>query len=221
MIIFFKVFEKWFESNDDNYETIAINDCYWSFDYDSYQSKAKILLDKNDSSLYLKIKKVHIKSGLGAGTFPVNDEFIKFGNLIKPDLVLVRTKLKEYACGDNKFNKFSMFWQDDEGNKFTLTDLIKMKKSEMPKIENIENTKKLSHIKSKKNFEKNDKIELVKYSDKSYALFGEGTKEIKDDLLSLGCRYNKFLTDPSTGLKRPGWILSIGKLDKVKQLIFK
>ena len=80
----------------------------------------------------------------------------------------------------------------------------------------------LKHIKPISKFKeepKNKDIELVKYSDRSYALFGEDTKKIKDELNILGCKYNRFLTDPTTGQKRAGWICSIGKLDKVKELL--
>ena len=96
-----------------------------------------------------------------------------------------------------------------------LTDLIEMNKPEKPE-------KPLKYIKTPEEFkqpkQKKD-IELVQYSDRAYALFGEGTKDIKDELSKLGCKYNKFLTDPLTGEKRAGWICSIGKLDKVKQLL--
>lgn len=51
-------------------------------------------------------------------------------------------------------------------------------------------------------------MKLVKYSDKSFALFGEDTKEVKSELSALGGRFNRFLTDPSTKKKTPGWIFS-------------
>ena len=59
----------------------------------------------------------------------------------------------------------------------------------------------------------------MSYSALSHALFGEGTKKIKDDLAKLGCKYNKFLTDPKTGQKRAGWICSNRVLNDVKKLL--
>jgi hypothetical protein len=104
-----------------------------------------------------------------------------------------------------------------------LTDLLSsLKPEKIEKTKKIKEPKELKHIKSIVNFEepiKEKGIDLVKYSEYSHALFGEGTKAIKDQLSSLGCKYNKFLTDPKTGLKRPGWILSNKLLDKVKKLI--
>jgi hypothetical protein len=212
MIRHFKIFE-----SNENYKVLASNYSYWSWEDDSVNITAQILLDLNDNSLYLKIHEVHTKTGLGKGSFPKDLEFIKFGNLQKADLALVRSLLKKHSISKSRAAKgFSAFWEDEEGNKMGLGDLIKMYKADLPK--------ELKHIKPITTFEKptitkNSNIELVKYSDRSYALFGDDTKKIKDDLLALGCRYNRFLTFPSTGQKRPGWIFSINKLDKVKKLI--
>lgn len=207
MKIKFKLFE-----SVENYEVIATNESSHHYEYDNFIATAKILLDRNDNSLYLQIKNVHIKTGLGAGTFQKQGEFVKIGNIEKADLALVRTLLKKHNY-DQK--KFSIHWEDEEGNKMSLTDLLKTYKPQKSEMK---------HIKSISNFEQPKKekvfnIELVKYSDKSYALFGEGTKNIKDKLIDLGCRYNKFLTDPNTGQKRPGWIFPTSKLDKIKELL--
>ena len=202
---------KLFESGE-NYKIIATNNSYYNYEYDSIDVTAQILLDISDNSLYLKIRKVHVKSGLGSGTFPRDVEFIRIGNLQKADLALVRSLLKKHGYEQRKFSKF---WEDDEGNKMSLTDLLNMHKPTKP-------AKELKHIKSITNFDNpivNQDIELVKYSDRSYAIFGEGTKQIKDKLNELGCKYNRFLTDPKTGQKRAGWIFPIGKLDKIKQLL--
>ena len=215
MISSFKLFEE-----IEGYQVLATNDSYHSWEYDSHHAHAEILLGKIDGNLYLRVTDVHVKSGLGAGTFPKPTEFVKIGDLYKADLALVRSILKKHQYDQSKFKRF---WQDEEGNKMSLTDLLKMYKPEKPK-------KELKHIKSISNFEpvnepvnepvKSD-IELVRYSDRSYALFGEGTKEIKDKLSYLGCRYNKFLTDPATGEKRPGWVFSLSKLEKVEKLLNK
>jgi hypothetical protein len=192
-----------------NYEVIATNQSYWSWEYDAITVTAEILLDKD--SLYLKINKVHTKSGIGAGTFPKQLEFVNIGTLQKADLALVRTLLTKHS----RQQKFSRFWEDKEGNKMSLSDLIKLLKPEKPKRE-LKHIKPIATFKEPK-IEKD--IELVKYSDKSYALFGIGTKDIKDQLIALGCRYNRYLTDPKTGEKKAGWIFPTTKLDKIKELI--
>jgi hypothetical protein len=213
MISHFKLFE-----SGENYEVLGTNTSSWSWDYDANTRTAQILLDRNDDSLYLKIREVHTKSGLGAGQRASDLVFVKIGDLQKADLAIVRTLLKKHAHDRTSAGHgFSQFWQDEEGNKLNLTDLLKIYKPE--KI-----TQKMKHLKSIDTFEEKDSkikndIELVKYSERSYALFGKDTKKIKDELFKIGCKYNKFLTDPLTKEKKPGWILSNSMLDKVKKIL--
>lgn len=212
MLTSFKLYE-----SVDNLEVLATNRSSYSWEYDHHETTAQILLDRNDESLYLKIRNVHSKSGLGAGTYPKDLEFVKIGNLQKADLKLVRTLLAKYGYSQNKF---STHWTDLEGNKMTLSELLQEYKPEKVKKEKkVE--KKLKHIEPITSFEDKIKkdLEIVKYSDKSYALFGKDTIKIKDDLMKLGCRYNKFLTDPTTGQKRAGWIFSNNKLNLIQELI--
>lgn len=130
----------------------------------------------------------------------------------KPSLASVRSLLKKHG---HDANKFSVHWEDEEGNKMSLGDLLKLRKPVKPKRE-LKYIKPIETFKEPK-IEKD--IELVQYSERSYAIFGEGTKAIKDELKTLGCKYNRFLTDPRTGEKKAGWIFSIGKLDKIKELL--
>lgn len=211
MINKFKIFE-----NNENYKIIASNESHWSWEYDSDTVTARILL-YDDNSLYLTITKVHTKSGLGAGTTKNELVNINIGNLQKADLALVRNLLKKHShTRTSASGGFTKLWEDEEGNKLSLTDLINLYKQERQIKDN-----KLKHIKQISNFQNAPtlNIELVKYSDRAYALFGDDTKKIKDQLLNLGCKYNKFLTDPSTGNKRAGWICSLGKVDKIKEII--
>jgi hypothetical protein len=216
MIKSFKLFEKM----EDNYEVIGINSSSWSWNYDSCSVTAQILLEKSSDELYLRIRETHTKTGIGAGSRSEDKEFVSIGTLQKPNLALVRSLLKKHGYDQSKFSKF---WEDREGNKMSLGDLIKMHRPEKPK-------RALKHIKPISDFDsqitnktaskyENKDIELVQYSDRSYALFGNGTKDIKDKLKELGCKYNRFLTDPRTGEKKAGWIFSIGKLDKIKELL--
>lgn len=60
-----------------------------------------------------------------------------------------------------------------------------------------------------------ENIRVINYSEKSFAILGEGTKVIKDNLKSLGGKFNRNLTDPETGEKIAGWIFSIKRYDSV------
>ena len=62
-------------------------------------------------------------------------------------------------------------------------------------------------------------IKIVKYSDKSLALFGEQTKDIKDKLKSIGGRFNPFLKDPESEGKKAGWIFQIKKEEEIVNLL--
>lgn len=217
---YLKVFEKQeIIDPQHNYEVLASNYSSWSWEYDSCNTVALILLDKETTELYLRIKETHTKTGIGAGSRSEIKEFVNIGTLEKPNLAIVRSLLKKHG---HDSNKFSIHWKDEEGNKMSLTELIKMHKPEKPK-------RVLKHIKSPEDFASqittkqepkyDSDIELVQYSDKSYAIFGSGTKAIKDQLKELGCKFNPFLKDPKTGEKRAGWIFSISKLDKIKELL--
>ena len=57
-----------------------------------------------------------------------------------------------------------------------------------------------------------NKISIVKYSDKSFAIIGE-TKPFKEILKGLNCRFNGFLT--VNNIKQPGWIFSAKRLEDI------
>ena len=57
-----------------------------------------------------------------------------------------------------------------------------------------------------------NKITIVKYSDKAYAIIGE-TKPFKDILKGLNCRFNGFLT--VNDVKEAGWIFSAKRLEDI------
>ena len=63
-------------------------------------------------------------------------------------------------------------------------------------------------------------LELIKYSEKSYAIFGN-TKPYKVHLGKNGleCIFNGRLTHPQTGEKQCGWIVTNNKLDQVKEAL--
>lgn len=61
-----------------------------------------------------------------------------------------------------------------------------------------------------------DGLELLDYSDKAFAVFGN-TKAVKDILKELGGRFNPALTHPNTKQKQAGWIFSKKVREVVKQ----
>lgn len=62
-----------------------------------------------------------------------------------------------------------------------------------------------------------NQIKLIAYSEKSIAVIGDETKNIKDHLAAIGGKYNGSLT--VNGEKTPGWIFVTSKKDKVKEII--
>jgi len=54
--------------------------------------------------------------------------------------------------------------------------------------------------------EKIEKIEKIEYSQKSFVLTGDNTKKYKEDIKSLGGKWNSNLTNKETGEKFKGWI---------------
>ena len=64
--------------------------------------------------------------------------------------------------------------------------------------------------------EKKLPIEIVDYSLKAVAVFGE-TKPLKDQLSAMGGRFNGYLTNPTTGEKMAGWVFPMAKKDSLMQ----
>lgn len=64
-----------------------------------------------------------------------------------------------------------------------------------------------------------DSVEFIDYSDKSFVVRGEKTKEYVQRLKEEGGKFNNYLTDKVTGKKFGGWIFKKSDLDRIK-LIF-
>ncbi len=62
---------------------------------------------------------------------------------------------------------------------------------------------------------KKEGIKTVQYSDKCIAVYGE-TKSIKEELKSIGAKFNGFLT--IEGVKQAGWILPLTQSNKLAQI---
>ncbi len=63
----------------------------------------------------------------------------------------------------------------------------------------------------------NKDVELVDYSKKAFALFGDYTILVKDELSNMGGKFNRFLK--RNGETMPGWIFSKKHLDTVKNFL--
>lgn len=61
------------------------------------------------------------------------------------------------------------------------------------------------------------KPEIVNYSERAFAVFGD-TRNIKDSLSQLGGRFNRFLTNPNTKERESGWIFPNSKRNEVEDL---
>jgi hypothetical protein len=62
-------------------------------------------------------------------------------------------------------------------------------------------------------------MEILNYTEKSFVLFGEKTKEAKEQLKQLGGRFNPNLTHPETKEKLSAWVFSKKALESVQNFI--
>ena len=60
---------------------------------------------------------------------------------------------------------------------------------------------------------------LINYSDKSFVIFGDDTRNHKDLIKSLGGSWNSGLTHPITNERFGGWIFSNKKLNVVYEIL--
>jgi len=61
-------------------------------------------------------------------------------------------------------------------------------------------------------------IEFIDYSDKSFVVRGEKTKEFLQRLKEEGGKYNNYLTDKISGKKFGGWIFKKSELERIKSI---
>ena len=65
--------------------------------------------------------------------------------------------------------------------------------------------------------ESTNKLSVLDYSDKSFVVYGDGTKEHKTDLKNLGGKFNKYLKNEGNNF--PGWIFSLKKKEEVMEFV--
>lgn len=96
-------------------------------------------------------------------------------------------------------------------------DRKKEKEAEQPKEEtkNVSIKKPVVKKEKPKAAKRND-IEVIDYSERAYALFGN-TYDIRDKLKDIGATYNKWLKYGDT--KKPGWILGKRKKEQLEEII--
>lgn len=113
----------------------------------------------------------------------------------------------------DKINKRLRKWNKDEDKIKKLIekgDVYLLNIIKGSKIKRFDDFKEEEPIKSD--------FKLIDYTDRSVAVIGD-TYDIKDKLKEIGGRFNKFLKDPETGQKVPGWIFSKAKKEKIKKLL--
>jgi hypothetical protein len=64
------------------------------------------------------------------------------------------------------------------------------------------------------------KIEIIDYTDKSFAIFGN-TIALKEQMKSFNGKYNANLKHPNTGIKEVGWIFPKNKKKQVEDFVNK
>jgi hypothetical protein len=79
------------------------------------------------------------------------------------------------------------------------------------------NDKKSERQRNRERESSEAKVEVIKYSERAIALKGEGTRKIKDDLKTLGGKFNRYLKSEN-GIFA-GWIFSVKKLNEVTELL--
>lgn len=99
------------------------------------------------------------------------------------------------------------------------TVLSKLKKGKKTAFDNDTICEILNGIeKLREKEEKNDEpLKLIKYSEKSFALIGEGTRDIKDEIMGVGGKWNKGLK--MKGKAVGGWIFSLKKTRAVLSML--
>lgn len=206
---------KLFEEFEDDLVVVATNECYWSWEYDAQYRTAKILLNEKTNDLYLHIKSVHIKSGIGAGQFPKELAYEYVGKLSKPDLQKIQTLLTENNYSHEV--RFKRQWTDINGNQMALSQILKLHNNRFNKIVNLNKVSK-----ERERDEQSNEIRIAPYKGGAwYVIYGPGTFAIKDEIKNnLYGLFNKFLDKPNGG-KFAGWLIRPGMLDAAKKLIGK
>ena len=64
-------------------------------------------------------------------------------------------------------------------------------------------------------------VEIQEYSDKSFVVRGEGTRVLREDLKTLGGKWNSRLTDKETGDKFGAWLFWTEKREEIEMWITK
>lgn len=127
---------------------------------------------------------------------------IKHGKSIKVKSIVKEALKDALLVTEKDFDSMSA-----KIDKYGLKGVYKLKNKDVVKIEN----KKVQSAKVQRK-----DIFIVDYSDKAVAIFGN-TKSIKNNLKSIGCRFNRFLT--YKGEKQAGWILQASKKELLNQII--
>lgn len=136
---------------------------------------------------------------------------------------------EKYEDFSNQFKDLFEFITDSEDIRKTIRTTYMRTDFGSSKPENVRVTKKLTDQSGWENLiqfdydlpsempEEPGKIELLQYSEYSFAVFGKVFDKAKE-LREIG-RYNKFLTHPVSKQKTPGWIIQARRVNEVKLIL--
>jgi len=108
---------------------LGVNQSYWSWEYDSITVLAHLNMNITNGKLNLSIKKIHHKSGLGAGTKIVDLDVIEVGTLIKPNKALINSTLTKHKLTDCPFRRDG--WSTEIKDHIKLADVIEEAKKDV------------------------------------------------------------------------------------------
>lgn len=136
---------------------------------------------------------------------------------------------EKYEDFSNQFKSLFEFITDKEDIRKTIRATYMRTDFGSSNPENVRITKKLTDQSGWENLiqfefdapaempKEPGKIELLPYSEFSFAVFGKILQESKQ-LKEIG-RFNRYLTHPNTGMKTPGWIFQNRKINEVKMIL--
>lgn len=165
-------------------------------------------------------------------TYNENKSFVIRGTKINPAATRHhKTELKEYGAKFNGALKDKSTQESFAGWIFPMKKLAeigsKLKKLKSPAAAEKKAAAAAADGAEKKKYgdvltdgQYGDKLELIRYSEKSVVVRGTATKEHKEELGKIG-KFSPNFTDPTTSKKFAGYVVPFSKLEAAKALLQK
>lgn len=103
---------------------VGKNEISNTWEYDTHKKVAELYLDPSSKKLYLKIKAVHIKTGIGAGTTSDLVSSTLIGTLFEPKKQFARGIMSDNKLGDKPFGISSWFVPDTEARDLKFNEVL-------------------------------------------------------------------------------------------------